>query len=858
MSFAIAQKIPEVNIDIPKGEYSAKQLIEILEQQSKLKFSYNSELLPSASTYSYTAHQKPLKQVLKNLSEMLDLDFVWVEGQLVIKPKPPKTERKPKVKTHTISGTIKDAETGETMIGATILVSGTSIGTISNNYGFFSLSLPEGTYIIRVSYMGYLAKEQTFVLDKNQIFNTDLSFDYQPMSEVDVEVSVKDEVLKKSAIGNITIKQDELKRKPELAGENGLIRTLETLPGVHTLGDGASFYYTRGGFKDQNLILMDEAPIYSSSHLMGLYSVINPDATKTIDVYKSDMPVSYGDRLSSMTVIQTRDGNMNKAAFTGVINPFVFRVTAETPIVKERLSIFTSFRHSTINWLFRKNNPNLDIHFSDLNLKLKYKINERNRLFLSYYTGSDVLENIGSNNSGFGMGWSNFAASVRWNHIFNDKLFSNTTLYGGAYNYHLNINENEQLEWRSFIRNVTLKTEFSYFSSLKQTFKLGYELNFHAFDPGNIDWVEVNEVPQKQVNQIVFYFNDSYDISKRWRLNAGFRLPIWANTGPVTVYRFDENHEVTDTSIFSTNKIYNAFINFDPRLSLRYQINEQSFIGISYGIYHQYIHLLSNTSGPFTTLDVWVPSDINIKPSRADMINLTYRSWYLNDRLELLAEVYYKRMDEVIAYKPHANMLLNPLIEGELRFGSSTAYGFEWSLNKQKGFWSGRVSYAYARVFMQFDELNNGEIYRAYYDQPHQISFNLSYQLSERWQIMANWVYATGAAITSPIDFYTYNNQTLPLYGSINNDRLPDYHRLDLAINWQMNKHRDKRFQHLLNFSIFNLYNRKNAVGISHNKIKTGDNTFEIPSNLYEDTDLVTTQTYLLGFMPSLTYRFKF
>jgi outer membrane receptor for ferrienterochelin and colicin len=548
---------------------------------------------------------------------------------------------------------------------------------------------------------------------------------------------------------------------------------------------------------------------------------------------------------------------MKKVGVSGMVNPFIYRISVESPIVKERASVFASFRHSTFNWLFRRAAPDLDVSFYDYNVKFKYKINEKNRLFYSFYSGQDNISNMSSENLGFGIDWSNFASTLRWNHIFNDKLFSNTTIYGSAYNYNLNVNETDEIKWNAYIRNFSIKSDLSFYLRAHHTIKFGYALNIHSFNPGNINLEEVAAVPQKQSNQVVLYIDDSYQFNDKWSLGLGVRFSTWSNSGPSTVYTFDQTYQVNDTIVTNENKNYKTYFNLDPRIHLKYQLGKQSSLKLSYGIYHQYIHLLSNASGPFTSLDVWVPSGVNIKPQRSDILAFGHHLWFVKNKYELVTELYYKRMSHQIGYADHANMLLNPLMEGELRFGNANAYGLELMLRKRKGRLSGWLSYTYSRVLMQFDELNHGKTFPAYFDKPHSISLYGSYRLSERWFLSANWIFASGSPISSPTGFYTYMDNTIPVYGDVNNDRLPNYHRLDLSINWRLNK-QIKRFKHRIAFSIYNLYNQKNAIGRHHNKINTGDNNFAIPSNVYNQDQMITSETYMLGFMPSFTYKFEF
>lgn len=838
-------------INIHAENTTVEDIIIELSKQSGIDFSYSSQIINTQQRISITIKNKTLEETIKKLSKQLNIEFRYVENQIVLKKaKQIKTEK------FTLSGLIKDKETGESLIGATVLISGTNTGAISNSYGFYSLTLHRGIEIIEYSYIGYHKQKHKINLDKNIKINLELEFSREILSEVTIETDEQIEMLEKCQMSEIKLNPKRIVNMPEFAGEVGLIKTLQTLPGIKTHSDGSTFFFVRGGNKDQNLILIDEAPVYNPAHLFGFYSVIVPDVAKDIKIYKGDMPVNQGDILSSIIDVKTKDGNMNRFEINGMLNPLIYRFSVEGPIKKEKCSFFSSFRHSNFKWLYQNRNPDLDLYLLDFNTKLNFKINNKNRIFFSIFYGKDNFVNKYEGNLG-GIVWQNFASTLRWNFIINDKLFLNTMIYTSYYDYQLSFNENS---WNSSIRNLSFKTDFSYYLQSDLTLKFGYNLNFHEFNPGNITYDTTTsylpKVPTSRSNESAFYFSSKHNLSKKISYKIGFRLPIWTNKGPTTVYVFDSCYQVVDTLNIQEGDTYETFVNFDPRLSIKYQLNSSSSLKLSYGIYHQYVQLVSNSISPFTSFEVWLPCGTNIKPQRADQLALGFVKFFNKCKLEFNTEVYYKYMQNQIDYEPHANMLLNPLIEGELRFGDARSYGIEFLLKKTSGKLTGWCSYTYSRVYKKIKDINDNREFPAFYDRPHDMSFFLSYQLSKRINLSANWIYYTGSAITTPIGFYNYNGYTVPLYGDKNNDRLPDYHRLDISLNFRLNK-KDRKFQHSISLSVYNVYNRENAVSLNFNKVKTKNGKYVVPANIYGTNEIITTKTYLLGVMPSLTYKFR-
>jgi hypothetical protein len=853
ISTTAQESILSTRITINAENETVKSILNAISIQANIYFSYSSTLLDDDQLITFKVENKSLKKTLDQLAEQLGVKYKLVENQVVFK-KPKK--KKSTTSTFTISGYIRDKSTGESLPGATILIKNTYTGTVSNHYGFYSLTLPEGDYLIEYSYIGYIKKMEEINLKSNMEIEMEMVFNISLLGEVTISINEELENLEKSQMSRIKFNPKNLTTLPEFAGEVGLVKSLQTLPGIKTHSDGSAFFFVRGGGKDQNLILIDEAPIYNPAHLFGYYSVIIPDVAKDITIYKADMPINKGDRLSSVIDIQTKDGNMNKFEVNGVLNPLIYRFSVEGPIKKEKSSFFTSFRHSNFWWLYRKEVPNGSFYMYDFNAKLNVIINKKNRLFYSFFYGKDNLMNDGANEFG-GIKWSNLATTFRWNHIFNQKLFLNSTVYGSKYNYTLLTHDTQ---WQSDIANLSFNFDFSWFHTPQSTYTFGLDQSFHFFNPGNLTNAGSNEgipyVPETQSLKTALFFSNERNISDRFSVKYGLRMPIWTNTGPTTVYLFDTNYQVKDVIHVQKGEAYKTFVNLDPRISLKYMLDSTSSLKFSYGIYHQYIQLLSNSISPFSSFEIWLPSGTNIKPQRAGQFALGYFKFFKKAALEFSLEGYYKLMQNQIDYEPHASLLLNPLIEGELRFGTARSYGIEFLLRRSKGRLSGWISYTWSRVFRQIDGVNSNKEYPAFYDRPHDFSIVLSYHLTTRVNLSANWVYYTGSAITTPIGFYEYNSNTIPLYGEKNNDRLPNYHRLDIAINWRLNKI-EQKFQHSLTFAIYNLYNRKNPVSINFNKIETKEGKYVVPANVFGAGDIVTTQRYLLGIMPSITYKFR-
>ncbi|HMQ46738.1 MAG TPA: TonB-dependent receptor [Saprospiraceae bacterium] len=837
------------NITIQEAKISVKGVLQEISRQSGTNFSYNPEAINTDQRISFYVKNASLKETLDALSRQAPIDWVLVENQIVLTY----SERQPDPEFFTISGFLTDHTSGESLPGASVFVRALSRGTSTNAFGFYSLLLPKGRHFVEYSYIGFDSKKLSMDLEKDQKQNMSLDQISLALPDVLVKTPTSD-LLNKKQLGAMHINPGELRNMPEFAGESGLIKSLESLPGLKLHSDGSAFFFARGGEKDQNLIIIDDAPIYNPAHLFGFYSIVIPEFTKSIQVYKNDMPVSLGDRLSSVIDIRTKDGNLNHFEYGGSFNPLLFRLSLEGPIEKEKSSFFVSLRQSNFRWLYGTAFPNADLYFNDFSVKWNYLFSDKSRLFFTLFRATDVLADNASN---AGINWGNLALTLRWNYLFNPKLFSNTILSSSSYLYELKGGGNK---WSSGIANITLKTNFTYYISDRWTSHFGAELHGYYFNPGQVSTsLPSTLIPSAAATlsrKSVLYGNAHYRLPGKWQLNAGLRLPVWDNLAPATYFTFDENYQLQDTVVIDSG-LYQQYVNLDPRLSLSYQPDSTSSFKLSYGQYHQYMQLISNSESPFTSLEVWLPSSPTIQPQRAQQWSLGYLKYFPEAKVDFRAELYYKKMDHQIDYEAHANTLVNPLLEGELRFGQTRSYGLELFVKKDFGKWYGWASYTYSRTLRQTPDVNGGREYPAFHDRPHDVSVLLNYEPHPRWTLSAFWTAYTGSAFSSPTGFYTFNGQQIPLYGEKNNDRLPNYNRLDLSLRYALNKNPDNKYKHNLTFSIYNALAHENVVAVNFNKILDDNAQPVVQANFIGTQNLVTTQIDLIRFFPSLTYRFE-
>lgn len=846
------KQLPDVTLSLDVENISLADLLAQITEKSGVPFSYNPKKIPVQQKTTYQTMNKKLTQILNELAQEFGLSFELIENQIILKPD--KRSGKIAARTFTLSGTIRDADSGEALIGASIFVHELQTGTVTNPFGFYSITVPAGTYTISCSFIGY--KDITRVVGLSGPLKEDLSLAEEPPVLAELVVSSTPSVNAQLLTSHTNITRSTVEERPQLLGEMDVVKSLESVPGVKFHSEGSTFYYVRGGHRDQNLILIDDAPVYNPSHMLGAFSTLIPDAVNDITLYKGDMPASFGGRLSSILDVRTKKGNDQHFAAWGNVGLISAKVGIEGPIRRNTSSYLLSGRVSTFGWLVKRTNENVErFDFHDLTGKVNVRINPSNRLFLSFYSGADNY--FGDNR---GISWSNNAAALQWNHLFSDRLFLNTTLSGGGYDYFLYTDVRTDTKWNAHISNLNLKTDFSYFIRPENELTFGMSLNAYAFNPGNLQSKRnIGSIPAlsvKNSGELVLYGNHEVKLNSKFGINYGLRLSLWSNHGEAFEYIFDGNRVPVDTLYYAAGESYKQFRNAEPRLTISYFISDDSSLKASFSRNVQNIHLISNSVSPFTSLDVWLPSSFNIKPQLSNQVTLGYYRTLSFGAGSFSAEAFYKRMLNQIDYEAHAETLLNPMLERELRFGRARAYGIELMAKKDEGRIHGWIGYTWSRAKQTFAEINEGREYNAFYDRPHQISVITFYDLSSRWKLGANWNYSTGSPYSSPVSFYTFNGEEIPVYGQKNNARLPDYHRLDVSGTYRLNKNPDNKFIHNLSFSIFNFYGRKNALFINYNKVEDAEGSLKIPTDL-TDPQRVTSQYYLFRFTPSVSYNFK-
>ncbi|MGE0587649.1 MAG: TonB-dependent receptor [Cyclobacteriaceae bacterium] len=838
-------------ISVAFDNLAFEEVIHVLETETGLSFSFNPNRIDLSQKVTYQATDKKVNEIFRDISSLVDVSFEVLEGAVILKPRKGSPENKKELVT--LSGYIFDEANGEALIGATVLLS-PQLGVVTNAYGFYSITVEPGEYEISFSYLGFERKSMRLNLAQSDTYSVKLNSQSPLLEEIVVTASNTEDVAHVVSEGRTQLKPETVSEKPALFGEADAVKSLEMIPGIKLHSDGSTFYYVRGGDRDQNLIMIDDAPVYNPNHLLGLFSTIIPEAVNDIQLYKGNMPAWLGGRLSSMMDVRTKKGNDQNFEASGGVGLLTTRLTVEGPFSKDKSSFLLSGRFSRVKWFFKALEDNITkFHFYDLTGKLNFNLNEKNKIYFSFYNGGD--EYFAINN---GVNWSNNAASFRWNHVINKRVFLNTTLAGGVYDYYLHTNFQNNAKWHSHLSNITLKTDFSYFHSPTQKIDFGLALTGYNFNPGNFSTTAFRTpaVSVRNSSELVLYGNHEVELGKRWLLNYGLRLSTWTNEGGSFEFVFDENRIPVDTLFFQKGDKYQQYARAEPRLSLTYKLNENDALkaGVSRNV--QNIHLISNSISPFTSFEVWLPSSVNIQPQSALQFELGYHKAILEKGLSVEIGSFFKRMKNQIDYEAHAETLLNPLFERELRFGKGIAYGAEFSLRKNTGKLQGLLGYTYSRAKRTFDEINGGRTFNAFYDRPHQVNVVANYDVNQRWTLGLNWTYYTGAPYSSPISFYLHNGLEVPLYDQKNNSRLPDYHRLDLSATLQLNKNPESRFQHDLTFSVYNAYARKNALFINYNKTETVDGTFKVPFNQL-DGQRVTTQFYLFQFTPSFTYNFR-
>lgn len=750
---------------------------------------------------------------------------------------------------YVLSGVLRDGESGETLIGAVISVEGGDQATSTNAYGFYSLSLPAGKYKVLLSYVGYETRIMDVDLSASQRLNAELSPVDNLLDEVVVSAKKKDRNVRDAQMGALNFTIEEIKNVPVLFGEKDLLKTIQLLPGVQSGGEGSSNFYVRGGGSDQNLILLDEATVYNASHLLGFFSTFNSDAIKDVQLYKGGIPAQFGGRISSVLDIAMMDGNQKRFSAEGGIGLIASRLKLEAPIVKDKSSFMISARRTYADMFLKLSNDEdvnkSKLYFYDLNAKLNYKLDDRNTLYLSGYFGKDDL----GYSDLFSFDWGNATATVRWNHIFNDKLFSNTSLIYSDFTYNVSVSSDDtDFSIASKIRNFNLKQDFSYYASSTSTIRFGLNALQQSIHPASLNASQstnVNSitVDTRQGIDLAGYVSHEWKPSDRFAVIYGLRLNDFMVMGPGTFYDFDDDGEAIGEQTYDRSVIKH-YLNLEPRFSASFLLNETSSVKASYNRIAQNLHQLTNTTSSLPT-DQYVVSSLNIKPQIADQGAVGYFRNFKDNAYEFSVEAYYKYMQNQIDFRNGADLQANRQLEGELLFGIGRAYGLEWYLRKNVGKLNGWISYTLSKSERKFDEIDNGNWFSARQDRTHDLSIVGMYELSKKWTLGATFVFNTGNAVTFPSGKYEVDGQSMFYYTERNGYRMPNYHRLDLSATYEPQK-TNKRFHSSWTFGVYNTYNRRNAYIIDFRDSETQLNATE------------AYQVALFGIIPSVTWNFKF
>lgn len=750
----------------------------------------------------------------------------------------------------TLSGTITDSTTGESMIGVKIRpLEWSGIGAICNEYGFYSLTLPAGTYTFKVDYPSYKTFSRVVVLQENTVLDVKLSAAIQEIAAVEITSKKKDENVRQAQMGVEKIDMNEINKIPVIFGEKDIVKTLQLLPGVKSAGEGNSGFFVRGGAADQNLILLDEAPVYNASHLLGFFSTFNSDVIKTATLYKGTQPAQYGGRLASVLDIKMNEGNSKRLGVSGGIGLIASRLTVEAPLVKDKGSFLIAGRRTYADLFLKlakdETLKNTKLFFYDLNTKLNYKLGDKDRVFLSGYFGRDVL-----GIPQFGISWGNATGTARWNHIINSKLFSNTSFIVSNYQYDIGIESNDiSINIGSTLQDYNLKQEFQYFPNARNKWTFGLNAIHHGVVPGQVTGSENSGVnsskqPSKLGLENALFVSNEWSLSEKFNVLYGIRATGFSVLGNgADAYTFNAAGDVSDTLQFRKNELAKTYLNLEPRVFMSYVYSKSASIKGGYSRNVQNLHLISNTVSTSPT-DVWLPTTINIRPEIADQVSLGWFKNFKENKYEFSSEVYYKWMQNQIDYRNGANTQANEFIEGELLYGIGRAYGIELLLKKKVGKFTGWVGYTLSRTEKKIDQINNNQWYLARQDRLHDLSVVGIYDFNKKWTASASFVYSTGNAVTFPTGKYEIDDEVVFVYSSRNGDRMPDYHRLDLALTYNVAKR--KRFESSWSLSIYNAYARRNAYLIEFEQSE------EDPTR----TDVI--QTTLFRIVPTITYNFKF
>lgn len=835
-----------------------KQALDKITTASGVRFTYNETVANSQAKISIEAKNQRLENVLTVALSNQPYTFSLLDQEILIRFDAEKLKKPNAVPAanpasngkFTVSGTLISKASGETLIGATIRVVGASQGTSTNEYGFFSLTLPKGSYQLAVSAVGMKNEIISLMLDGNKKMDLALEESSKELATINIVAKARgSRDLSNPQMGVEKLNIQDIKNVPVLFGEKDVMKTIQLLPGIKSAGEGNGNFYVRGGGADQNLILLDEVPVYNASHLLGFFSTFNSDAIKNMSIYKGDMPAQYGGRLSSLLDIKMNEGNNQKFGVSGGIGLIAARVNVEGPIQKEKSSFLFSARRTYADLFLKLSSDSTinrnQLYFYDFNLKANYILGEKDRLYVSGYLGKDVLvaREIADIN------WGNSVATLRWNHIFSNKLFSNTSASFSNYKYNINIKEDVN-EYNIFsqLRDWNLKEDLQWFANSKNSVSFGFNSIYHTIKPGEISATGNSGILSQNLQnrfswENAVYASNTWKATDRFSLTYGLRISAFSILGKGDYYDLDGNGNIVGSTSYASGQLVKTYYNLEPRLAMAYQLNENSSVKASYARNAQNLHLISNSNASSPT-DKWVASTNIIKPEQANQYSIGYYRDFSEHQYELSAETYYKQLYNQVDYRNGANIFTNQPIETQLLYGKGRAYGLELLFKKKAGRLTGWISYTLAKSERKIDGINNSQWYNARQDRTHDIAVVAMYKLTNKWTLSANFIYYTGDAVTFPSGKYQIDGVNYYYYTSRNASRMPSYHRLDLGATKQLKQ--TKKFSSELVLGLYNAYGRENAYTIFFRDKKD------------EPSQTEAVRTTLFTFVPSISYNFKF
>lgn len=831
------------NVSLSMNNSNLKNFFASIEKQTNLRFSYNPNEIDVEVSLSVYCTNKKVDELLDSILPVLGFTYLISNNQIVIRNKIlDKNTQK-----YTMSGYLMSAETNEILPGALVFIDNV-LRVQANEYGFYSLSLPEGKYKIKISHIGFFDTSKVFRISSDMNFNVRLILQTQKLPDVNVNLQNKIQI-RNNRLDAFVLKNTQITKQTNIAGISDALKVIFTVPGVNYLGDGSLNFYIRGSDKSHNLILVDETPIFNPSHLLGFFSAIEPMAVSSVSLYKSDFPIEYTGSASSVLDIRIREGNFNKLSIGANITPIFHSFVVEGPIKKQKLAFLITYRGSQFKWLYDNDLSQLKVNFFDIQAKINYVFNQNNKFFISTFISND---NVLMNRYSYAKSirWNNFSTTARWTHIFNKKFFSNSILSFSNYNYYVDFAIDSNYVWNSQIFRTTLKTDFTYYKSYKQTIKYGGAINFYFLAPANLN--QKAYLPSSNVLEMQAYISTEIILSETLKLKIGSVFKNWTNIGPTIVFNY-QNHKLIEQDTIGRKPFNNDF-DFEPRISLSFKANNYNIFKISVNQSVQFMQFLSNSISPFTSVETWLATDNNVLPVKC--LQLTIGFVKNKNKKIFSTELFFKQIKNINEFVSTSTLIYNNFVFQDIRFGKSYTTGAEISYSKTFSKINIQANYTLSIVLNKTPDINFNNYYFATYHKPHNLNLSLSY-ISTRFTANALWLYSSGNRFSSPLGYIKFLGYYVPIYAIRNNSKLPDYHRLDINFVYQLNKKPTSKVQHTITLSVINVYNHKNPVMLTFNKVLQPDNTYVVQTNVLTENQINPSYIYMFNTLPMLTYSIK-